>query len=232
MGPPSDGMVYRVARELVFSPPPWTAAKEDGTFGNRFDDPGLAHRISQEERFRVIYCASRKAGAFGETLSRFRKSPSLIAALREIEDDEAEDLEEDLQGGFVPTDWRLERSIGSAALSEQSFADVFHPESLDTLRSALAPLLEDFGLEELDLSTITSSHRRITQEASRYIHDLGGPESSFAGIRYVSRLNPEWELWALFDDRADLEEIEPYEPIKDDDPSLQEVATMFKLNIR
>ncbi|WP_152670814.1 RES family NAD+ phosphorylase [Rubrobacter aplysinae] len=221
-----------MAREPVFSPPPWMAAKEDGTFGNRFDDPGQAHEVPQEERFRVIYCASDKAGAFGETLSRFRKSPSLIAALKDIEDEEESEPEEDLQGGVVPIDWRLERSIGSATLGEQSFADVFHPESLDTLRSELAPLLQDFGLEELDLSTITSSHRRITQEASKYIHDLGGSEQRFAGIRYLSRLNPEWELWALFDDRASLEEAEFYEPVKDDDPSLQEVAELFELDIR
>jgi hypothetical protein len=42
-------MVYRVARGFdTFAPPDWGWAKDDGTFGNRFDDPGAYRGIPEE----------------------------------------------------------------------------------------------------------------------------------------------------------------------------------------
>lgn len=71
------------------------------------------------------------------------------------------------------------------------------------LRAELAATAEGLGLEDLDLSAVTGPHRRPTREATRYVHDVadgpGGP--AFASIRYLSRLNPSWELWAVFFDR-------------------------------
>ena len=34
----------------VFAPPDWSWALEDGTFGNRFDDPGKYRSIPEEDR--------------------------------------------------------------------------------------------------------------------------------------------------------------------------------------
>ena len=69
--------VYRISRIGVepFGPPPW-----DKTGANRFDDP--------ERTFRVVYCASDRAGAFGETLAQYRRSLSLIALMQSVEDDD------------------------------------------------------------------------------------------------------------------------------------------------
>src|SRR5688572_2443535 len=66
--------VFRVAHRPgdPFEPPPWSRARPDGTFGSRFDDPGPDDESSRPERFRVVYCATRRAGAFGETVARFR----------------------------------------------------------------------------------------------------------------------------------------------------------------
>ena len=62
----------------VFAPPDWSWAQEDGTFGNCFDDPGKYRGIPEEDRFRMVYCTTRRAGAFGETIARFRRSPRLV----------------------------------------------------------------------------------------------------------------------------------------------------------
>lgn len=70
--------MYRVSRDLeVFGQPAW-----EWTGDNRFDD--LDHRKGNPEPglFRVVYCASSRVGAFGETIARFRKSIRLLSHLR------------------------------------------------------------------------------------------------------------------------------------------------------
>ena len=65
-GPPERGRVFRVTRGFdVFTPPDWSWAQEDGTFGNRFDDPGKYRGIPEEDRFRMVYCATQWAGPSG-----------------------------------------------------------------------------------------------------------------------------------------------------------------------
>jgi len=113
--PPANGL-YRLAQGPAdpFTPPEWDRAHEDGTFGNRFDDPTEDEGKTAEERFRAIYCATQRVATFGETLARFRPSPSLISALDKINDDEP--LEASLSGaldpddrrrGLIDADWRL-----------------------------------------------------------------------------------------------------------------------------
>ena len=58
--------MFRVSRDFdVFALPDWSWAQEDGTFGNRFDDPGRYRGIPEEDRFRVVYCATQWAGPSG-----------------------------------------------------------------------------------------------------------------------------------------------------------------------
>lgn len=181
----------------VFAPPDWSWALEDGTFGNRFDDPGKYRGIPEEHRFRVVYCATQLAGAFGETIARFRKSPRLLEGLEAIDDEEP--FEPELEGGVLPEEWRLGRRLGSTRLDEGLvFANFASAEAFQILTEELAPLLVRFGLREFDLSLITSRKRRVTQEAARFVYELAGSGQVFAGVRYLSRLNPAWELWAVF----------------------------------
>jgi hypothetical protein len=225
-------MVFRVARGFdVFAPPDWAWAKEDGTFTNRFDDPGAYRGIPEEERFRVIYCATQPAGAFGETIAPFRKSLSTLAALREVSDDEP--LDPDLEGGIVLEDWRLARRLGATRLDDDLlFADFTAAQTLTILREELAPWLVRFGLEDFDLSIITSQQRRVTQEAARYVYELAGSGFTvFAGIRYMSRLNRDWELRAIFHDRMIHAPEEISETIRDDTPGLIEAAIDLGLEI-
>ncbi|MGH3089888.1 MAG: RES domain-containing protein [Rubrobacteraceae bacterium] len=220
-----------MARSLdVFAPPDWSWAEEDGTFGNRFDDPGAYRGIPQSARFRVIYCATHRAGAFGETIARYRQSPTLPPELEEIADDDPDDPE--LEGGILPEEWRLERRLGCTLLDDDLlFADFTVPEATQTLTEVLASWLVRFRLSEFDMSVITSQQRRLTQEAARYVYELADSGLVFAGIRYLSRLNTEWELWAIFDDRMVHTPEDLFEIIRADDDDLMEAASRFDITI-
>ena len=68
------GAIFRVGRRPdAWAWPDWTYAHDDGTFGNRFDDP-----LSE---YRVLYASSQRCGAFAETLARFRPDLELAAEL-------------------------------------------------------------------------------------------------------------------------------------------------------
>lgn len=77
----------------VFAPPDWAYALPDGTFGSRFDDPAAERDAPEEEHYRVVYCATERAGAFGETITRFRPSVGLLAGLEQVKDEEPLDPE-------------------------------------------------------------------------------------------------------------------------------------------
>lgn len=233
--------VFRVARGIdPFAPNAWERAGDDGTFGNRFDDPGASRGIPESERFRTIYCATDRAGAFGEVVARFRPSPRTLAELESIED--CESLPDILRGivdpndpyrGLVTSEWQLRRRVGHAYLDPAlRFVDIADAENMNLLRRELATLLTELTIAEIDVSAVTSQHRRLTQEIARYIFEqvdeAGRP--CFAGIRYPSRLNPDWECWAVFDTRM-IHRPGPSETVRPDDPGLIEAARIFHLTI-
>jgi len=240
--PPADG-VYRLARGPAdpFEPPPWSIAGDDGTFGNRFDDPSASDDFPHDRRFRVLYCATRRIAAFGETMARFRPSIDLLTKLAAIDDDEP--LAASLRGavdpgesrrGLVPADWRLKRRIGHTVLDPTlRFVDIAHPATMQDLRTKLAPLAARLAISDIDLSTVTSQQRRFTQACARHIHDDRNVHPHIAGIRYLSRLNPDWECWAIFDDRLRHAPGHPGLPksILADDADLLAVAQLFDLTI-
>jgi hypothetical protein len=175
---PGDGL-YRIARgpEEPFALPDWDRAANDGTFGNRFDDPGGIHGIPPENRFRVLYCATQREAAFAEVISRFRQRPGLTAILSQIEDDE-ETVEETLRGAIDPDfpdhsllegDWLQRRRIGHTRIASlEDVVDISHADSLAHLNEVLAPLLASLKIDQLDLSSITSPiPRLLTQYAAR-----------------------------------------------------------------
>jgi hypothetical protein len=240
---PPPGGVYRLAGPYEpFAPPPWSAAGPDGTFGNRFDDPTAVDGNPPEDRFRTIYCATQREAAFGETLARFRPALNLISRIQHIEDDH-EPLEEvgegvvdpeDPKRGLVHADWRLKRQMGHTVLVPGlTFVDIAAAASVQHLRAALASIATRLDLTDIDLSSLTSQQRLFTQRCARYIYDQkddrGHPE--FAGIRYYSRLNTDWECWAIFDDRIRHARGWPTLPTTPfpDDEDLLRVGKLFNL---
>jgi hypothetical protein len=169
--PASPGRVFRIGRQPdPWAYPDWAEAGEDGTFGNRWDDP--------ESSYRVLYACSQRLGAFVETLSRFRPDPEVIAGLAEIEGEDAEDPA--LPPGHVPRGWLDGRLIGEA-MFEGQYADVGRSRSLSYLRRVLAARVVHHGLDDLDGASIRLTvPRRFTQEISRFVYECtrGGPAAA------------------------------------------------------
>lgn len=220
--------MYRVSLGLdVFGVPQW-----EWTGENRFDDPEHRKGAPDPGLFRVLYCSSSRAGAFGETIARFRKSLSLLSGVGQIDDDEPPDP--DLEGGLLPEEWRLNRRIGSSHLAGTlRFADLEAPQAATVLRREMAPLLAELGLDDLDFSDLTGRTRQVTQYAARCIYQATDEtgEPSFDGIRYASRLNPGWELWAIFADRMVHAPEELYQTISREDPDLREAADILDIEV-
>ena len=104
--------LFRVGREDdAWEVPDWSYAKEDRTFGNRFDDPAGVHR--------VLYASSQRLGCFIETLARFRVDVSFVAELALMEN-----CEDDFTAfGTVRKAWIKGRCIDSANV-EGEYADI------------------------------------------------------------------------------------------------------------
>lgn len=186
-----DKPLYRIARlPDPWAWPDWANVGNDGTFGNRWDDPqGL---------YRVLYASSSKLGAFMEVLARFRPDPHILEALKEIEDEDGPAFQ---SPGELDVAWLRNRCLGDAEVTGD-FVDVGHGASLAHLRSALASRVLHHGLDDLDAAAVRlSAPRRFTQEISRYVYDRSTPEGQrrFAGIAYRSRLGDEFQNWAIFE---------------------------------
>ena len=208
-----ESPLYRLARRPnPWAWPAWSFAGEDGTFGNRYDDP-----LGQ---YRVLYASGQRRGAFVETLARFRPDPAVLAALSEIEDAD-DDRSVGTTAGVVPMEWLTARCLG-VARHAGAFCEIAHSESLAHLRTALADRLLHYGLEDLDAGDVRRrAPRALSQELSGYVFEQGRDERCppLCGIRYRSRLGDDLQNWALF------EGCEPadagHEDISPDDPDLQ-----------
>ncbi len=188
---PTDHL-HRIGRDDdAWAWPDWLFAGDDGTFGNRWDDP--------IKKYRVLYACSKRLGAFVETLARFRPDPHVVAGLEAIVDDEPD--EGVLRPGQVHATWVWARRIGTATVEGQ-YADVGTAEWLGHLNPAMAARLIHYGLSELDGSTLRrSAPRGLTQEISRYVLEQVDSEGTqaFDGICYLSRLGDDFTNWAIFE---------------------------------
>src|SRR4051794_26285173 len=154
------GSIHRVGRRPdAWARPEWAYTHEDGTFGNRYDDPAA--------EYRVLYASDDRAGALAETLARFRADLELAAELALIDSDE--DDAAPLAPGVVPREWLDARAMGSAR-HHGAFLDAGHSGSLAHLRAALAPRILHYGFEDFDAGELRRrAPRAFTQEISRYV---------------------------------------------------------------
>jgi hypothetical protein len=175
--------VYRIARGAdAWRVPDWAFAGQDGTFGNRFDDP--------KSTYRVLYGSSQRLGCFIETLARFRLDLKLYAELEEIEGEN-----DFVQMGSVPGEWLSNRLLASARVTGD-FADICGSEWMGRLRPMLASLCIELNIAEVDASVLQQSgHREITQRVSRIVYEYG----AYTGLRYLSKHGHDIETWAMFE---------------------------------
>lgn len=213
------GPLFRVGRDRdAWAIPDWAYAKEDGTFGNRFDDPmGV---------YRVLYASSQRLGCFIETLARFRVDVSFVADLALMENGE----DDFTAFGTVRRAWLKGRCIGSANV-EGEYADIYALEWVSHLRAALAEVAVKLGMEDIDLSSLERAEpRQLTQRASRIAFELG-----FAGVFYHSRYGHSIENWAIFEDWTMPDRFPIRQPnsrkIAEDDPDFLEALRILGLVI-
>ncbi|MDX6515323.1 MAG: hypothetical protein QOH73_989 [Gaiellaceae bacterium] len=95
----------------------------------------------------------------------------------------------------------------------------------------LRAVIATYGAVELDVPTIRGGDRRITRLISHWawtrLDEDGAP--MYAGIRYLSRLDTQWECWAFFE-RTATEELER-RSITRTMADLQEVADLWDLRV-
>jgi hypothetical protein len=215
------GSIHRVARRPdAWAWPEWAYTHEDGTFGNRYDDPAC--------EYRMLSASDERAAAFAETLARLRPDLELVAELALIagDDDDAASL----APGVVPREWLDARVIGRARHAG-AFVDLGHSDTLAHLRAALAARVLHHGFEDCDAGELRRrAPRAFTQEISRHVFTYARGEDgrAVAGLRYRSRLGDEYVNWAIF-------EIDPpsemsSDPIGPDDPDLRAVMAKFGLS--
>ena len=222
---PSKETLYRIAhRPDPWAWPDWAYAGKGGIFENRWDDP--------QGVYRVLYASSTLLGALMEVLARFRPDPHVLAGLEDIEDEPGTMAQ---PPGELDVAWLRSRCVGTARV-KGTFVDVGNSTSLAHLRTALAPLVVEHELDDLDAAAVRlSAPREFTQEISRYLYDLSTPQGQrrFAGITYASRLGDEFRNWAIFEppDSALPFIGEPdVQSIEEDDPDL--VEALERLGVR
>ena len=213
------GPLFRVGRDDdAWAVPDWAYAKEDGTFGNRFDDPMRVYR--------VLYASSQRLGCFIETLARFRVDVSFVADLALMENGE----DDFTAFGTVRRAWIKGRCIGTANV-EGEYADIYALGWVSHLRSALAGIAVKLGMEDIDLSSLERAEPRLlTQQAGRIAFELG-----YAGVFYHSRYGHSIENWAIFEDWTMPERFPIHQPnsrkVAEDDPDLLEALRILGLVI-
>lgn len=224
--PPKDG-VWRIGRApdpLARAAPMPPEMLDQPATGNRFDSPTGSYS--------ALYFGTTLDVCYGETLARFRPDPQI----RELVGEEwaASGF---MEVGEVPSDWRQRRLAVQVQFAAEGpkfsggirFLDV---ESLDTrevLREELGQLLALLGHSDLDVAVVRGGDRRVTRAIGHWAYTQADEDGVplYAGIRYLSRLNTDWECWAVFDDVPMVEIVR--RPILLRDDALRRVTKRFRL---
>ncbi|MGH8929264.1 MAG: hypothetical protein ACRDZO_01155 [Egibacteraceae bacterium] len=178
-----DNPIHRISRRPdAWAWPDWAYAGEDGTFGNRYDDP--------HGEYRALYASSRRLGAFLETLARYRPDPAVIAADAEIAGDEPDEAFPTIAPGLVPAEWLERRCIRTASYDGRC-ADVGHSDALAHLRVALADRVLHHRLGDLD-----GAEFAVARTASVHAGDLALRLGDRARTRRGARVRDQLPLAA------------------------------------
>jgi hypothetical protein len=111
------------------------------------------------------------------------------------------------------------------------FLDVESAPTRTLLRRELGHLLAYYDYDDLDVATVRGGDRRITRWIGKWAFDQrdAAGQPVYAGVRYLSRLNSDWECWAVFK-YAQIDELER-KPILRSDRDLAKVARLYDLTV-
>lgn len=219
-------------REVHPEAPIWHVGRQADPFRLRVGDPDMSQDPragfrfdSQRGDYGVIYFGSSLTCCFAEVLQGYSPSATVRAAVNEDARDQGLHA-----ANALGSDWRHSRVAALARVADhRPFVNVEHPETHAVLKDELATTLANLGVEHLNVSSVRGEDRRVTREISQWVHDQVDPGDTcrYAGIRYLSKINSDWECWCLFDDCL----LEPgiLNPIPRDMPELQEAADLLSL---
>jgi RES domain len=195
--------------------------------GNRWDDPA--------GEFGTMYCSTSAEGAFAETIARYRTQPGLLERIdRFLTGQPDSDYDFLLTPGRMPDEYFTNRVLGHISVDPAArFVDVDHPHTHAAATVALEPLLAAHGLESVDRGLMYHPDRRLTRPVARYYWQLARSEDhrDWAGLRYMSRLGPEWECWAVWEPSPMLPSTEIVTTLLRDHPDLQAAAAKLDISV-
>ena len=219
---PAPKSVWRIGRRpdpLAIRTPLPSSDLTKASVGNRFDSPVASYG--------VLYFGGDLETCFAETLARFRPDVKVIAEIQnEWKDRNFVEL------GSVPADWRFQRvAVRVSMAGSLPFLDLESADSLEYLRVALAGQLVALGHTDFDMGVVCGTDRRVTRLVSQWTYDeVDGDEMAvYGGIRYMSRVAPEYECWAAFED-CSIEVLEE-RGIPEEDPYLKKIANRYGLRV-
>ena len=102
-------------------------------------------------------------------------------------------------------------------------------QTREALRPHFEPLLAYYGYQDLDVPVVRGHDRRVTRYISQWTYEQRDEQYRplYSGIRYLSRLNTDWECWAVFDHVA-VEELTRRAILRSDE-SLARIAKLYQL---
>lgn len=158
------------------------------SWNHRFDDPRRAYR--------TLYVSEAPITCLREVLADLRPNAEAIAEFSALFGDSDE-----LMAGTVSQGFREKHVLAEARLApiDGQFVDVEEPATRERLKWALAPLLRDLGLQQLDLGEVRGNLRTLTKAISRHFYDQGSH-----GLSFRSKLD-DGRCWVCFEGRSHLE---------------------------
>jgi hypothetical protein len=170
-------------------------AKDDA---GRFDAP--------DGDFRTLYCASDPEGALGEKIAPFTLDAAVARRIDDFLDEEpdADQLGEELRPSLGAEDvdgfhWVLARAPSRPGAR---YIDLWSWATVVALLPQVPHLLARYGLRTLDVRALSDERRGFTRRLAGILRrgaTTHAGELRAAGIRYDSRLPPQWTCWALWE---------------------------------
>jgi hypothetical protein len=184
----------------------------------RFDD---VHR-----RFRTIYVGEFAETCLREVLSDLRPKAS---AIRRFVEQFKPDAAADVPSAPVTASWRQQHILVRATLELAGpVIDLCDADQLYEIEQHHISLLDEHGLDHLDLSAVATKHRAITQSIAADVHD----RLEAAAIRFPSK-HDDNPCVAVFEGRGRLLQCdEPAVPLTDPAPeALANVCAGWRLSL-
>jgi hypothetical protein len=167
-----------------------------------------------------VYAAEERLTAFKEVLQDLRPNARAIADFQALFGKRSPIA----PAGRVTWAWREKNVLAPVRINASGPLRPLDDASvIQWLEAELAVLLAARGIAHLDISTLTSKDRDITQHISRTLYDHGA-----AGLRFISDCDGR-PCYVVFEGRGHFDANGAATPCTDDIPELLQVCSDYEL---